>query len=174
MSRMIDDDDDDDNTPLPWDDNGADLSKSELSRAVDLRTDFFIANLAELARMDLKEGPRYFPMVPSRRVDPLTIADLDTILTGEPERLPLVIREADEGGPWIALLEEAFCQALIDLNRDDDPEALGQAAGQWSESEGWDSGIGPPENLNTLIKDLANLCQRAFNEQKKVFVWIAT
>ncbi len=166
----------DKNDSLPPDEHEPDpleqKPEPEPSRAGGLRTDFFIANLAELARMDLHAGPRFFPVVPARRVDPLTIADLDLLLTGEPERLPAVLREAGAEGPWVALIDEVLCQALVKTQTDQN--FLNQAADQWAESEGWDAGIGPPEDLPTLLKDLSELCLRAIEEQKRVFVWIAT
>ncbi|CAN5887908.1 hypothetical protein BH23PLA1_BH23PLA1_31520 [soil metagenome] len=155
----------DENKPDPPGESG-----EEASGAGGLRTDFFLAGLADLARMDLIEGPRYFPMVPARRADPLTIADLDTALTGVPERLPLVIREAGAEGPWVALLDEQFCQSLAHADR----PTRKAVADRWADSEGWEAGIGPPEDLPTLLDDLADLCRRAMAEEKKVFVWIAT
>ncbi|HZR44612.1 MAG TPA: hypothetical protein VFB12_31160 [Ktedonobacteraceae bacterium] len=146
-------------------------------------TDTFIATEAELAATQFEGsgGPiNWFPTVQGKNIDPVKLALLEAIVTGQDPDDPDVvtgmigqpIRESEE--EWICPFSDRLAAKLADLTTAE----ISRYGTIWASSKEWSD---PRESLATdaahyitlYLQEICQLAVRAKAEGKHMYMWIA-
>jgi hypothetical protein len=140
-------------------------------------TDVFIASEADLASLRPGQGgpAAAFPTVQGKGIDPLKLATLEAIVTGQAINTYLDAVEEptrDWGEEFVNRFPEALVSALAQLR----PGEIRQVAAAWAETEEWRlDGLTQEAltDLARLIDELCTLAQQALRENKLMYMWMS-
>ena len=132
-------------------------------------TDFFIANRAEIKKIDVISDLDNFSNIKAKRVDPVKISTLEMILIGEAEDFIEPVKEFDSGDAWIIPIGQKLVEKLANLSSED----LSKSASDWSKTEEWKLDNGNETELTEFLKQFKQLAFLSQNEQKEMFVFVA-
>jgi hypothetical protein len=123
-----------------------------------LLSDFFVASAQDIPDLDLRTMEAQFPVVQGSGIDPIMLAELDFLVTGERQREPELVR--DDGEAWVYRLDAALVRALANLS----DEQIGQTADEW---------IGDIDGTATgFVGKLRALAQTAVDRGHELYVHI--
>jgi hypothetical protein len=137
-------------------------------------TDFFIASLADLNRLD-NQRPADGPLsaVVDSELDLLMLCNLESILTGTEWESVFdrdyinPVRDDGPDGPWIYEVSNCLLEALRNLGPDD----LLACAEQWAESDEWTlRQDASREKIADVLRELSGLAARACKYGKTLFI----
>ncbi len=133
-------------------------------------TDFFVATFAEVDSINSNADLKSFPVVYAKRVDPLKIAVLEGLLTGNVEvEIAEPIKELESGEGWVFPIGKRFAESLSRKS----PEDLSKIASDWAETDEWQIDNANQADLIELLKSLKTLARQTGNEDKAMFLLLS-
>lgn len=151
-----------------------DCMYKDMSLAMGILNDFFIAAEPDVQVIEKFQVPLYEPELPQAEIDLVMLCTLEAILTGVDWESIFdrdyinPIRDDGPDGPWIYAVSNTLVEALTLLQ----PETVHQCAGQWMETDDWilrsDACM---EKTKSVLEELITLCRKTADEGKRLFLW---
>jgi hypothetical protein len=108
-----------------------------------------------------------FPGVQAKRVDPVKLNSLATLL--DAGSMPMEPTEPEGDSAWLFPIPAAFVQALAAL----DAGRCEVLATKWCATDEWKLDRGTPVELTTLLTSFGALARQSLSEKKAMWLWLS-
>jgi hypothetical protein len=140
---------------------------------VGVLTDLVVARREDAQRVCKSSEPGHgFHGIEAKRIDPVTIATLHAIVLGVEFDHSLVngelLASGGEDGPWVSEVSPQLVELLAKL----DSQALQLVGDQWSQTEEFEFAGWSSADVHAVLRQMAQLAQRAVAEKKSILLWV--
>ncbi len=141
---------------------------------VGLLSDFFIATQAEVDALDIARSPAgSLPTLQARSIEVVKLTQLQCIVDGSQfsdhlkELGSMIVRSADDDGPWVILVPDVVTRTLAQSEASE----LQRIAIAWASTDEWQRDRAKPKDIVSLIQGLGTLAKRAKVDNREMYLW---